>query len=98
MHRFTFLSLLSTLVSFCSAINFTYPTGGITLSRGSTYDVTWTTVDTDPTQFSIYLWNFVSYPPYYTFITQVQTSAESQNVTIPCNVPAEDGWQMYVVC
>lgn len=91
MHYLQFFLLLAPLVA---AINFTYPDAGDTLSRGSSYDITWTSVDTDPASFDIYLWNFVYYPPFYHYIESVQTDADSTLITIPCDVAAEDGWQL----
>jgi len=98
MHTFSLLSILCYAISFVAAVQFTNPNAGDTLLQGHTYTVTWTSVDTDPTEFSIYLWNFKYYEPFYTYITQVQTSAGSVDITIPCDVKAEDGWQLYVPC
>jgi len=45
------------------AIAFTSNVTGATLTKGSVFEVDWSSVDTDPTTLSIYLWNFVQWPP-----------------------------------
>lgn len=53
------VSILALGASLASAIQFTDPAANATLTKGSNFDLSWTTVDTDPTTFSVYLVNFV---------------------------------------
>lgn len=53
------LSVLALGASLASAIQFSDPVENATLTKGSTFDLQWTTVDTDPTSFSVFLVNFV---------------------------------------
>lgn len=53
------VSILAFGASLASAIQFSDPAENATLTKGSTFDLQWTTVDTDPTSFSVYLVNFV---------------------------------------
>lgn len=53
------LSILALGVSLASAIQFTNPAENATLTKESTFDLQWDTVDTDPSTFSVYLVNFV---------------------------------------
>ncbi|KAF4252215.1 hypothetical protein CNMCM8714_007905 [Aspergillus fumigatus] len=59
------IPLVVSLGSLAAAINITSPAANTTYAAGSTVAVRWTSVDTDPTNFSLYLWNFVSWPPTY---------------------------------
>ena len=88
----TFLAIAWPLVA---AIQFTSPPGGSQLTKGSTVDVTWTFVDTDPEVFSIYLWNFVNFPPYYLLLAEdVDTTLSTYKVRIPCDVDSSSGYQL----
>ncbi|KAL4736675.1 hypothetical protein BDV11DRAFT_9768 [Aspergillus similis] len=72
--------------SLVAAISITEPTANSTYAAGSTITVNWTTVDTDPSYFSLYLWNFVSWPPSYVALaTDIPTADESYTVQIPCD-------------
>lgn len=96
MHVLTFLSGIFALAApLVSAIQFTEPVANATLKRGETYSVKWTSVDTDPTSFSIFLVNFVDWPPFYTQVaSDVPTSAGEHQVTVPCDVNGSWGFQL----
>lgn len=66
-----FLSLFAVAAPLVAAIEFTSPAANSTLTKGSTYDLTWTSVDTDPEKFSIYLVNFVDWPPFYEPVVRI---------------------------
>ena len=78
-----------------SAIAFTNPAANSTLIRGGDFNLEWTSVDTDPTTFSVYLVNFVNWPPFYTSLAQgVETSAGETTVRVPCDVDDSYGFQL----
>lgn len=89
------LAAFSALLSASSAYLVLTPTANQTVAKGQPFDVTWSTVDTDPTTFSIYLSNFVTYPP-----TLIQLALDipqedlSYSVTIPCDVASGSGWRL----
>ncbi|BFZ56993.1 hypothetical protein PYCC9005_004043 [Savitreella phatthalungensis] len=90
-------ALAATLLTAVSAYQVTYPTANLTLTKGTDLNVRWTTVDTDPSTFSIYLVNFqtVHWPPTVISLAQnVQQSAGSATVRIPCSVTSDYGWQI----
>jgi len=61
-------------------------------ATGSNVTVTWTSVDTDPTTFSLYLWNFAIFPPYYEPLAfGLNTTSGTVSVRIPCSIPAASG-------
>jgi len=94
MRLLSFFALAAPLVS---AIQFTEPTSNSTLKKGETYNVKWASVDTDPSKFSIFLVNFVDWPPFYTQVaSDVPTSAGEHQVTVPCDVSSSWGFQLYV--
>lgn len=89
------LSLFALVAPLVSAIQFLEPAINSTLKKGETYSVKWDSVNTDPAKFSIYLVNFVDWPPFYTQIaSDVQTSAGQHNVTVPCAVSSSWGFQL----
>lgn len=91
------LSVLALGAQLVSAITFTAPEANSTLARGSTYDLQWSSVDTDTTGFSVYLVNFVNWPPFYTALEyDVETISGDVSVRIPCDVDAGYGYQLYV--
>lgn len=96
MYSCTLISYLFLLISSASAIQFTDPAASSTLSRGSNFQLTWSSVDTDPTSFSVYLWNFKYYPPFYAYLKTVNTGDHTTNVTVPCDVAGQDGYQLSV--
>ncbi|KAE8349999.1 Ser-Thr-rich glycosyl-phosphatidyl-inositol-anchored membrane family-domain-containing protein [Aspergillus coremiiformis] len=86
------------LTPLVSAINIMNPAANSTYAAGSTITVNWTTVDTDPSQFSLYLWNFVSWPPSYVPLAEnVPTGARSYSVKIPCDTNPEWGYQISAI-
>ncbi|ORY69114.1 Ser-Thr-rich glycosyl-phosphatidyl-inositol-anchored membrane family-domain-containing protein, partial [Pseudomassariella vexata] len=93
-----FLSYLALAAPIVSAIQFTSPTINSTLVKGAEYDVTWSTVDTDPTAFSIYLVNFVNWPPFYQQVAaDVDTSLGEYSITVPCGVDTSYGFQLNAI-
>ena len=89
------ITLLAIVWPLVGAIQFSGPAENSTLLKGSNVDVTWTYVDTDPSTFSIYLWNFVNFPPYYELLAQdIPISLSSYNVHIPCSVDSSFGFQL----
>lgn len=81
--------------SFTKALNLTGPAAGSVLRRGSEFALQWSYVDTDDLSFSVYLWNFVNYPPMYTPLKfDVQSRTGQTNINIPCAVDPGDGYQL----
>lgn len=90
-------SLLALAAPLVSAIQFTSPELNSTLSKGEKYTLTWETVDTDPSVFSVYLVNFVDWPPSYTGLAyDLETAAGEAEITVPCSTPSSYGFQLYV--
>jgi hypothetical protein len=89
------IPLILSLGPLVAAIQITSPAANSTYAAGSTITVEWTSVDTDPANFSLYLWNFVSWPPsYVSLATDVPTSDLSFSVQIPCDTNPEWGYQI----
>jgi hypothetical protein len=89
------LSLFALAAPLVSAIEFLEPVTNSTLKKGQTYSVKWSSVDTDPTTFSIFLVNFVDWPPFYTQVaSDVQTTEDEHQVTVPCDVNTSWGFQL----
>ncbi|KAJ5999266.1 hypothetical protein N7451_007076 [Penicillium sp. IBT 35674x] len=89
------IPLIVSFASLVAAIDITNPAANTTYAAGSTINVEWTSVDTDPTNFSLYLWNFVSWPPSYVPLAiDVPTSDLSHSVQIPCDTNPEWGYQI----
>lgn len=89
------LSLIALAAPLVSAIQFTDPAANATLTKGSTYDLTWSSVDTDPDTFSVFLVNFFNWPPSYQLLAEdLETSAGQANVRVPCNVDNSWGYQL----
>ncbi|KAF7593545.1 hypothetical protein BBP40_011273 [Aspergillus hancockii] len=96
MRSFGPLSIL--FAPLAAAISIIQPATNSTHAAGSTITVNWTTVDTDPTEFSLYLWNFVSWPPSYVPLAlNVPTSDQSHSVQIPCDTTPEWGYQISAI-
>ena len=94
MRVLSFLALAAPLVS---AIQFEAPFSNSTLVKGQPYSVKWSLVDTDPSTFSLYLVNFVNWPPFYTQLaSDISTTDGSFDVTLPCGVDNSWGYQLYV--
>jgi len=84
--------------SVASAIQITAPAANTTVAAGSTTLIQWSTVDTDPSTFSIYLVNFVDWPPSYVPLAlDVPTSHESFAVQIPCDTRPSWGYQINAI-
>ena len=89
------LSLFALAAPLVSAIQFSEPASNSTLRKGQTFDLKWDSVDTDPASFSIFLVNFVTWPPFYTQVaSDVETSAGEREVTVPCDLDSSYGFQL----
>lgn len=79
-------------------IAFTSPAASDVVTRGAEVTATWTTVDTDPAVFSLYIWNFAAWPPYYEGLAYgVDTAAGEVTVRVPCHVSDGAGWQFTAI-
>lgn len=86
---------LTTFVAAASAYTILTPTLNSTVAKGKSTSVTWSSVDTDASDFSIYLVNFQDWPPTVISLAQnVPQSEGSVDVTIPCDVSSDYGWQL----
>ncbi|OJJ43479.1 hypothetical protein ASPZODRAFT_955998 [Penicilliopsis zonata CBS 506.65] len=92
------LSLIGLCAAVVSAIDITAPILNSTYAAGSDLTVEWTTVDTDPSDFSIYLVNFVYWPPSYVALSlNVPTADLAATVQIPCEIAPEWGYQINAI-
>ncbi|GJD03596.1 extracellular proline-serine rich protein [Colletotrichum higginsianum] len=74
------------------------PSLNSTVTKGSSYELTWNTVDTDPSAFSIFLVNFVNWPPSYTLLAQdIETAAGAASVKVPCSALNSYGYQFNAI-
>lgn len=90
-----FRALSGILPSLVQGIAFTSPVSSDVITKGGDFTAKWTSVDTDPTVFSLYAWNFVQWPPYYEALAYgVDTAAGEATVRIPCHVANGEGWQL----
>ena len=90
------LSVFLLIVPFAAGIQFTSPAGGESFTQGEGVTVEWTSVDTDPSTFSLYLWNFANFPPFYELLLfNTETSTGTTIVSLPCGIVASDQYQMY---
>ncbi|KAH0433869.1 hypothetical protein CcaCcLH18_05621 [Colletotrichum camelliae] len=81
-----------------SAIEFTSPSLNSTVTKGSKYELSWDTVDTDPSVFSVYLVNFVNWPPSYTLLAQnIETASGAASVDVPCSAISSGGYQFNAI-
>jgi hypothetical protein len=81
-----------------SAIKINTPIANSTQIAGGSTLVQWSTVDTDPDQFSIYLVNFVNWPPSYVPLAlDVPTAAKAATVQIPCDTDPSWGYQINAI-
>lgn len=86
------------LPSLVQGIAFTSPAPSDVVTKGSEVTAKWTTVDTDPSVFSLYIWNFAAWPPYYEGLAYgVDTAAGEVTVRVPCHVDAGAGWQFTAI-
>ncbi|KAJ4393136.1 hypothetical protein N0V93_002343 [Gnomoniopsis smithogilvyi] len=91
-------ALAGLLPSLVQGIDFTSPTTSDVITKGSDITATWTSVDTDPSIFSLYVWNFVAWPPYYEALAYgVDTTAGEVTVRIPCHISNGEGWQLTAI-
>ncbi|RKU40687.1 hypothetical protein DL546_000798 [Coniochaeta pulveracea] len=92
------LSLVALAAPLVAAIEFTDPAANATLTKGQNYDLTWSTVDTDPSLFSIYLVNFFNWPPSYQLLAEnVETGSGAASVRVPCNIDNSWGYQFNAI-
>lgn len=92
------LFLLSIFSSLVAAINITHPVANSTLAAGGSSKIAWTHVDTDPESLSLYLVNFVNWPPSYVPLAFDEAVADgSANVHIPCDTPPSWGYQINAI-
>jgi hypothetical protein len=92
------LLLLPILASLATAVEITFPVANSTLVAGGETKVVWSSVDTDPTTLSLYLVNFVNWPPSYVPLAiDVDTADGSHQVKIPCDTPASSGYQINAI-
>lgn len=90
--------LLLLLPSPARAIAFTSPASSDAVARGGEVTARWTTVDADPRAFSLYAWNFASWPPYYEGLAYgVDAAAGEATVRLPCRLAAGGGWQLTAI-
>lgn len=95
MRTVSILSALAATIGLTNAIAFSNPELNATLTKGTYYDLAWTSVDTDPTTLSVYLVNFVNWPPYYELLALNQeVSAGEASVRIPCDIDDSYGYQL----
>ncbi|KAK3905760.1 hypothetical protein C8A05DRAFT_12439 [Staphylotrichum tortipilum] len=81
-----------------SAIQLLEPFANSLVAKGQMHNITWTSVDTDPQAFSIFLVNFVDYPPFYTKVAaNVPTCAGQFEVIVPCEVNSSYGFQFNAI-
>ncbi|KKY37505.1 putative extracellular proline-serine rich protein [Diaporthe ampelina] len=87
------------------AIHFSYPESAdnaysvdLFFRKGDTVNVTWDSVPTDPNKFSLYLWEFVTYPPAYELVAyDVDTEAGSAIFKVPCHIKKSPDWQLTMI-
>lgn len=108
MVHFAFRPLIvaALAVSFplSQAIRFSYPESAdnaysvdLSFRKGDTVNVTWDSVPTDPNKFSLYLWEFVTYPPAYELVAyNVDTATGSATFKVPCHIKPSSNWQLCV--
>lgn len=90
------LALAALAAPLVAAMDFSSPAANSTVTKGKDFTLSWNTVDTDPTKFSIYLVNFVNWPPFYTPLAyNVETAAGQTKVKVPCSVDNSYGYQLY---
>lgn len=98
-----FVATMAVLSPLAQAIRFSYPTSAdnarsvdLFFVKGDTVNVTWDTVSTDPKKFSLYLWEFVAYPPAYELVAyNTDTEAKQATFQVPCHIKSSSDWQLY---
>ncbi|KUI69502.1 hypothetical protein VM1G_05320 [Cytospora mali] len=92
------LAAAALIPALVQGISFTSPASSDVVTKGSDITAKWTSVDTDPEVFSLYIWNFEAWPPYYEGLAYgVDTSAGEFTVRIPCHVDNGEGWQLTAI-
>ncbi|KAK1829934.1 Ser-Thr-rich glycosyl-phosphatidyl-inositol-anchored membrane family-domain-containing protein [Podospora conica] len=92
------LALTALAAPLVAAIDFSSPAANSTVTKGKDLTLSWNTVDTDPSKFSIYLVNFVNWPPFYTPLAfDVETAAGQTKVKVPCAVDNSYGYQFNAI-
>ncbi|WEW56314.1 hypothetical protein PRK78_001757 [Emydomyces testavorans] len=90
--------LASILAPLAAAIEITHPNDKTQVAAGDDLKVTWTFVDTDPQTMSLYLVNFVEYPPIYVPLAiDVKTHKANTEVHIPCDILPTEGYQINAI-
>ncbi|POS74327.1 developmentally Regulated MAPK Interacting protein [Diaporthe helianthi] len=87
------------------AIQFNYPKSAesaysvnLSFLKGDTVNVTWDSVASDPEKFSLYLWEFVNYPPAYELVAyNVETEAGQASFKVPCHIEPSSNWQITMI-
>ncbi|MCJ1410478.1 hypothetical protein MMC19_004563 [Ptychographa xylographoides] len=100
MHLLPSTLLLASLTAplLVAAIAITSPAANTTITAGTTVPLSWTSVDTDPSTFSIELVNFVTFPPSYSILYQnIVTALGNYSVYVPCATPAMAGYQVNAI-
>ncbi|OLN96786.1 hypothetical protein CCHL11_02407 [Colletotrichum chlorophyti] len=93
-----FAAALALAAPLVSAIEFTSPSLNSTITKGKAYELSWNTVDTDPSTFSVFLVNFVNWPPSYTLLAQdLETASGAASVQVPCSVDSSYGYQFNAI-
>ena len=88
-------SLFALTAPLAAAIKLLEPFANSLVDKGQMHNISWTSVDTDPKNFSIFLVNFVDYPPFYTKVAaDVPTCAGQFEVIVPCEVNSSYGFQL----
>lgn len=92
------LALFGLCASMAEAIEISTPSVNSTQPAGGKTVVSWSMVDTDPAAFSIYLVNFVNWPPSYVPLAyNVPTANGSYTVQIPCETQPSWGYQINAI-
>ncbi|KUI55655.1 hypothetical protein VP1G_03016 [Cytospora mali] len=92
------LAAATLIPALVQGISFTSPASSDVVTKGSDITAKWTSVDTDPEVFSLYIWNFEAWPPYYEGLAyDINTSAGEFTVRIPCHVDNGEGWQLTAI-
>jgi len=89
---------ISLFVSMTSAIHILAPGSNATLIKGETQSISWSAVNTDPSTFSLYLVNFIYWPPtLYQLKRDIPTTDRTVQFMVPCDIQQEDGWQLNAI-
>ncbi|KMP03448.1 hypothetical protein CISG_03964 [Coccidioides immitis RMSCC 3703] len=90
--------IFSVLAPLAAAIEITNPESNTPVAAGQDVKVTWTFVDTDPHTLSLYLVNFVEYPPTYVPLAiDVKTHKAHHEVHVPCDTMPAHGYQINAI-